>query len=161
MSARAPTTTVESNARPPVEPAAVADRLHSTAIHLLRRLRRLDTGAPLTPARLSALSVVVFGGPLTIGQLAEAEQVSAPTMTRLAGALEQQGLVRRVADREDGRLVWLEATSRGTRLMHAGRRRRVAALTRELERLEPQQLALLNDAAELLAEVTARVVTGK
>ena len=82
---------------------SLADRLHSAAIHLLRRLRRHDEAMGLSPARASALSVVVFGGPVTIGQLARAEQVSAPTMTRLIVGMERDGLVRRDADACDGR----------------------------------------------------------
>jgi hypothetical protein len=65
---------------------AIADRLHSAAIHLLRRLRREDATSGLSAPRLSALSVIVFGGPLTLGELANAEQVRPPTMTRLVSA---------------------------------------------------------------------------
>ena len=106
----------------------VAERLHAAAIHLLRRLRRQDDAMGLTPARASALSIMVFGGRVTIGQLAQAEQVSAPTMTRLVVGLERDGLVRREADPHDGRVVWLQATPKGTRILHDGRRRRVEAL---------------------------------
>ncbi|MEX2326023.1 MAG: MarR family transcriptional regulator, partial [Gemmatimonadaceae bacterium] len=80
--------------------AAVADRLHSAAIHLLRRLRKQDDRSGITAARLSALSVVVFAGPVTMGQLALAEQVTAPTMTRLVAAMERDGLVAREPDRD-------------------------------------------------------------
>ena len=93
----------------------VAERLHAAAIHLLRRLRRQDDAMGLTPARASALSIMVFGGRVTIGQLAQAEQVSAPTMTRLVVGLERDGLVRRDDDPHDGRVVWLQATAKGTR----------------------------------------------
>ena len=87
-----------------------ADRLHSAAIHLLRRLRREDAQSGLSAPRLSALSVLVFGGPLTLGELANAEQVRPPTMTRLVTALEADGLVTREPDASDGRLtrVYLE-----------------------------------------------------
>ena len=78
---------------------SVADRLHSAAIRLLRRLRREDEAMGLTAARASALSVLVFGGrPITLGALAQAEQVSAPTITRLIVGMERDGLVRREAD---------------------------------------------------------------
>src|SRR3954466_16245908 len=87
----------------------VADRLHSAAIHLLRRLRRQDETMGLTPARASALSIMVFGGPVTIGSLAKAEQVSPPTATRLIIGMERDGLVRREPDPIDGRVVWLHA----------------------------------------------------
>src|SRR5213083_1354939 len=115
----------------------LADRLHSAAVHLLRRLRRHDAAMGLSAARASALSVVVFGGPVTIGQLAQAEQVSAPTMTRLIIGMEREGLVRREADARDGRVVWLQPTARGARTLEAGRRRRVAALAEDLGTLSP------------------------
>src|SRR5215212_6306718 len=103
---------------------SVADRLHSAAIRLLRRLRRHDEAMGLTAARASALSVLVFGGrAMTLGALAQAEQVSAPTVTRLIVGMERDGLVRREADAGDGRVAWLHPTAKGTRLLHAGRTR--------------------------------------
>src|SRR3970040_1114579 len=103
----------------------LADRIHSLAIHLLRRLRREDAKAGLTGPRLSALSVVVFGGPITLCELAAAEQVKPPTMTRLVRALEQEGLVRREKDPHDGRVSRLRATTKGDALLGEGRARRV------------------------------------
>src|SRR4051812_29059073 len=94
-------------------PQAVADRLHSAAIHLLRRLRREDDASGLSAPRLSALSVIVFGGPISIGALATAEQVKVPTISRVVAALEADQLVRRVADKSDRRIVHLEATAAG------------------------------------------------
>ena len=127
-----------------------ADRLHSLAIGLLRRLRREDDAAGLSAPRLSALSVVVFGGPLTIGALAAAEQVRPPTMTRLVAALERDGLVRREVDPADGRVVRLRATSRGERLLAEGRARRVGTLARALERLSSEEAAALDVAVGAL-----------
>src|SRR3989442_5177443 len=92
---------------------AIADRLHSAAIHLLRRLRVEDKAMGLTGPRASALSVLVFRGSLTMSQLAEAEQVRRPTITRLVDGLERRGLVRRVSDAEDGRVQLVEATAAG------------------------------------------------
>jgi len=128
----------------------VADRLHSTAIHVLRRVRAEDVASGLSPARLSALSVVVFGGPVTLGQLAQAEQVSAPTMTRLVAGLEEDGLVERGDDEGDRRVVWIRATKRGVRLLEEGRRRRVAALGRALSTLSRAELSVLNEALDLI-----------
>jgi DNA-binding MarR family transcriptional regulator len=133
-------------------PRALPDRLHSAAIHLLRRVRAVDERLGLGPARLSALSVVVFGGPLPLGDLAAAEQVSAPTMSRLAAALEREGLVRRQPDARDGRVVRIAATARGARLMQEGRRRRVAELTRLLDGLPPRRRAVLEEAVGILEE---------
>src|SRR5947207_5638448 len=79
-----------------------ADKLHSAAIHLLRRLRVRDRESGVGPAQLSALSVLVFGGPRSLGELADAEQVRPPTMSRIVSGLERAGLVKREAT-EDGR----------------------------------------------------------
>src|SRR5829696_8005325 len=119
----------------PASATDLADRLHSAAIHLLRRLRREDDASGLGAPRLSALSVIVFGGPITIGALAQAEQVRVPTMSRLVAALESQGLGRRVPDASDRRVVRVETTTAGQALLHAGRKRRVAALTADVAQL--------------------------
>jgi DNA-binding MarR family transcriptional regulator len=136
-------------------PRGVADRLHSAALHLLRRLRRHDEAMGLTPARASALSIMVFGGPVTLGSLARAEQVSAPTTTRLIVGMERDGLVRRESDQQDGRVVWLHATAKGRRLLHEGRQRRVAALADDLNRLSEVDRATLAAAADILDRMLA------
>lgn len=128
----------------------VADRLHSTAIHLLRKVRAEDEATGLSPARLSALSVVVFGGPVTLSQLAAAEKVSAPTMTRLVAALEKDDLVERQDDEKDRRVVWIRATRRGTRVLHDGRENRVAVLTLALGVLSKRELEVVGEALELI-----------
>src|SRR5882757_1510436 len=107
---------------------AVADRLHSVAIHLLRQLREEDLSLGLGPTQLSALSVLVFGGPQTIGALARKEQVAAPTISRLVDALVEAGLAQRRPSPEDGRSILVAASAAGTRLMQSGRARRVARL---------------------------------
>ena len=132
------------------DPDAVADRLHSAAIHILRRVRREDVGMGLSGPRASALSVVVFAGPVTLGALAAAEQVRPPTMTHLVRALERLGLVTRVPDPHDGRVTRVAATRRGKALLAAGRARRVGALSRQLRTLPKRELAVLAQAAELL-----------
>jgi len=131
----------------------VADKLHSSAIHLLRSLRKVDEESGLTGPRMSALSVLVFGGPKTLGQLAAIEQVKPPTMTRLVTALEEDGYVRRQADAKDGRLTMIHPTSKGERAMAAGRSRRVEALASRLKKMPPAQVRELERAAELIAGV--------
>jgi DNA-binding MarR family transcriptional regulator len=131
-------------------PADVADRLHSAAIHLLRRLRLEDAASGLTAPRLSALSVVVYGGPLTLGALAAAEQVRPPTMTRIVTALERAGLVTRAPHPTDGRQVLLTATAEGRRLLEEGRARRTASLAQRLAALPAADLATLARAADLI-----------
>jgi DNA-binding MarR family transcriptional regulator len=127
-----------------------ADRLHSAAIHLLRRLRREDEASGLTAPRLSALSVVVFNGPLTLSALADAEQVRAPTITRIIAALEGAGLVSREPDPADGRAALVRATPAGVRLLGKTRSRRLAALSSEMKELPPDDLATLERAAVIL-----------
>jgi DNA-binding MarR family transcriptional regulator len=136
---------------------AVADALHSAAIHLLRRVRQEDDEAGIGPARLSALSVLVFGGPQRLTNLARAEQVKAPTMTKVVTGLEAAGLVRRAADPEDARAVRVEPTARGHRLLVEGRRRRVDRLARGFATLLPEDLDVLAHAAAIMERVSARV----
>src|SRR5262245_8523732 len=112
-----------------------ADRLHSAAIHLLRRLRLEDPASGLSGPRLSALSVVVFGGPIGMTALAAAEQVKGPTITRLVDGLLRDGLVERVRGAEDRRTWQVRATARGRRLLSEGRSRRVERLARSLGEL--------------------------
>jgi DNA-binding MarR family transcriptional regulator len=135
----------------------LADRLHSAAIHLLRRLRREDARTGLSGPRLSALSVVVFAGPLTLGELAAAEQVKPPTMTRLVRALEARGLVTREPDERDGRVVRLRATAKGRTLMAEGRARRVRALAEGLRTLDAAEVAALGGAVEVIERVVGRL----
>ncbi len=119
-----------------LSPEALADQLHSAAIGLLRQLRREDDAIGITAPRLSALSVVVFAGPLTLGQLAAAEQVKPPTMTRIVTGLEEDGLVERREDASDGRLTQIHATAKGRRILHAGRAQRVRTLAAAVECLD-------------------------
>lgn len=141
---------------PAGSPTDLADRLHSAAIHLLRRLRREDDASGLGAPRLSALSVVVFGGPITVGGLAAAEQVRVPTMSRLVTALEGQGLVRRIADPTDKRVVRVVASEAGRALLFAGRERRVAALAYDVASLGKAQRAALVAAIPLLERLAGR-----
>ena len=136
-----------------IDPVAVADAVHSAAIHLLRRVRQEDERTGVSPGRLSALSVLVFGGPMRLTDLARVEQVKPPTMTRIVAGLETQGLVRRRAVPEDARAVRLEATPHGTKVMYEGRRRRVERLTRSLQTLSARDLQVLARAAELMEHV--------
>ena len=133
-----------------------ADRFHSAAIHALRRVRRDDPETGLSAARLSALSVLVFGGPRTLGELAAAEHVRPATMTRIVQALEQDGLVRRESDPEDRRVTRLRATAKGERVMWRGRERRVANLATLLSNLSADEIAHVHEAAELVERALAQ-----
>src|SRR6202011_3040635 len=111
---------------------AVADRLHSAAIHLRRRVRNQDKVTGEGPARLSALSVLVFAGPKTLGELAAAEQVKPPTMSRVVAGLVRSRLVEIAADSMDARRRNIRATPKGARLLQKGRRLRIEFLAGHL-----------------------------
>jgi DNA-binding MarR family transcriptional regulator len=120
----------------------VADRLHSAAIHLLRRARRTDPLTGVSPAQLSALSVLM-SGPKTLGDLAAAEQVRPPTMSRLVSEMERAGVARKVTDREDARVIRVHATPKGLRALSRGRVLRIEAIGRLLSELDPDDLATI------------------
>jgi DNA-binding MarR family transcriptional regulator len=132
----------------------VATRLHSSAIRLLRTLRREDDGSGLSAPRLSALSVIVFSGPLSLAELAAAEQVKPPTMSRIVDALVERGLITRIAKPGDRRSVEIEATSEGVQLLEAGRERRVGALIARLRKLADSERRALARGVEILERVT-------
>ena len=146
--------TASRRTSPTREVEAVADRLHSAALHLLRRLRTEDDALGVSPPRLSALSVVVFAGPIGIGALAAAEGVAAPTMTRLVDGLERDGLVRRRPDPADARGVLVEPTATGKRILTKGRRQRVRTLAEGLAGLTSEELADIRRGADLIERVT-------
>jgi DNA-binding MarR family transcriptional regulator len=129
---------------------AIADRLHSAAIHLLRRVRKQDVATGEGPARLSALSVLVFGGTRTLGELAAAEQVKPPTMSRVVAGLARSRLVTITADPHDARRMQIRATAKGMRLIQKGRQLRIAYLASHLDSLAPEDLAKLGEAVEIL-----------
>jgi DNA-binding MarR family transcriptional regulator len=135
----------------------LADTLHSAAIHLLRKLRREDAASGLNAPRLSALSVVVFAGPVTLGDLAGAEQVRPPTMTRIVDALAEQGLVVKKKNAQDGRSTLIHATAAGRKLLMQGRERRVRALSAQIAALGAKDRAALEKAAEILKRVIAGI----
>ena len=139
----------------------VADRLHSAAIHLLRHARKQDVLAGVGPARLSALSVLVFGGPMALGQLAAAEQVKAPTMSRIVAGLKHSGLARIESDAGDARRIRVTATLKGERLLQQARTRRVQLLAGTLSQLSKRELDTLLSAAELIQRALSQAAEVK
>jgi DNA-binding MarR family transcriptional regulator len=128
-------------------------RLHAAALHLLIFLRKEDEASGVTASRLSALSIIVFEGPIAPGDVARIQQVKAPTMTRLVAALEKQGLIKRSADPGDGRAVKLSATRKGKELMEAARMRRLVRLAGALEKIGSKKLARLAEALPVFDDV--------
>src|SRR3954468_509953 len=126
-----------------------ADRLHSAAIHLLRRVRRTDALTGVPAAQLSALSVLM-GGPRTLGELASAEQVRPPTMSNLVSEMESAGLVRRSGDSADARVVRVEMTAKGRRVLAKGREMRIADIERRIRRLSSDDASTVADAVAIV-----------
>jgi DNA-binding MarR family transcriptional regulator len=149
--------------RPGSEPSpeieVVASALNSGAIHLLRSLAAVDRLAGLTPARLSALSVIVFAGPRSLGALAAAEGVAGPTMTRIVDGLVAHGLAERRPDPGDGRAVVIAPTAAGESLMRAAAGRRIATIASAIAGLPAADRRRLAAAAGLLDRLAAHIRT--
>lgn len=146
----------------PADHADIAGHLHSAAIGLLRTLRKRDSSMGLSPARASVLSILVFAGPRTLTQLAEAEQVAAPTMTKLVAGLERDGLVRRKADPSDGRAWLIHAAPKARALLQRGRRERLQLLLRLLKDASNSDWRILEEAATVLERaLTPRADAGR
>ena len=130
-----------------------AERLHRAAIRLLRALRQEDRKTGLSAPRLSALSVLVFGGPKSVSALAAAEHVRLPSMSRLVKELEREGLVKRRPDPRDSRVSILQATPKGERVMKKGRGLRLTRLAEDLSGLTRADRDTLAEAAKILQEI--------
>jgi len=132
-----------------------ANALHSAALRLLRRARTADASMDLDGPRASALSVLVFAGPLPIGQLAVVEQVSPPAITKTVTALEAAGLAKRSASVSDRRVVLVRATSKGRALLERGRAARVRVVADLIAGLTERDQRALRRAAEMIAGTLA------
>lgn len=133
----------------------VANALHRAAIRLLRAVRVADDETGVSAPKLSALSVLTFGGPTSLSGLARAEQVTAATMSKLVSDLEADGLVAKRVDREDKRGLRIEVTAKGRALMEEGRKRRLALLQKRLAKLSRDERALLDQAAEIMLKLSS------
>ena len=125
--------------------------LNSAAIHLLRGMRAADRASGLTPARLSALSVLVFGGPCTLGELARTEDVTGPTMSRIVDGLVGLGLASRDEHPDSARQVLVSATEAGLELMHEAAQLRIDVIVAALRSLPTEERRAIVDASALAA----------
>lgn len=133
-----------------------ADRIHSASIHLLRRVREVDARAMgISPARASALSVLVIGGPRSLTELARAERVTPATMSRLVRAMEREGLVRRDRDASDARAIRLGATAKGRRILERGRASRLDLLESLLSDASADEIEAVRTAADVVERALA------
>ena len=128
----------------------MAEQLHAASLRLSRRLRAQDRSLGISAARLSALSLLVAAGPMRVGDLADAEGVEPPTMTRLLDGLARDALVTRGPDPADRRATLVHATAAGARAMRRDRGRRVDALARGIASLDAADLATLAAGIDVL-----------
>lgn len=142
---------------PPAPPATDLTRLASSlrlSVFRLSRTLRRESQAGISPTLLAALATIERHGPMTAGDLAAHEQVRKPTVTRILGALVEQGLAERTPDPLDRRVAWVQLTPAGRTLMQRARRRTDRYLATRLKRLDPDELATLERAAEILDRMT-------
>jgi len=149
--------TSPSAAAPPTSAGAeeVAARLRLANARLARRVRQesMSAGDDLTASRLAALGTIESLGPITLGDLADAEQVQPPSMTRIVARLEESGLARRVVDPNDRRVARVEITDAGRQTLARSRTRKAAFLAKRVARLSPQDRAALAAALPVLEQL--------
>jgi DNA-binding MarR family transcriptional regulator len=134
---------------------ASIERFHHLAIRMLRGLRAVDEAAGFSGPRASALSVLVFRGPQSLGELAAAEGVKPPTMSRLVKAMQEEGLVASAIAEHDQRQVRIAASARGRALMMKGRERRLEALRKLFASATPREVAALETVVGMLDRALA------
>lgn len=134
--------------------SAAAESLFVSTVRLARRLRQV-ADARLTPSQHSVMMSIRRHGPLTLGELAEIERVAQPTISRVVAKLEGDGLVERLPDANDGRVVRVVATADGADLLEAARSRKVAWIDGRLAQLDPEERELLLAALPALERLQA------
>jgi DNA-binding MarR family transcriptional regulator len=154
---RSPAATPEAIRTDGVDPSAaevaMAARLRLSATRLARRLRQ-QSNTGLTPTQLSALAAVDHHGPLTLGDLAQHEQIAPPTVTKVVAKLEADGFLTRQADPDDRRSTLVATTRSGRKLLDATRTRKDAWLAARIAALAPDEQARLEQALDVLDELT-------
>jgi DNA-binding MarR family transcriptional regulator len=135
------------------DPTEIAAKLRFSVTRLARLLRQQDqTG--FAPTTLAALATIAREGPLTLGELAAAEQVAPPTITKSVAKLEDAGFVSREQDAADRRIHRVQITAEGRRQLEASRSRKTAWLATRLRQLDPEDLARLTDVLDLFEQLT-------
>jgi DNA-binding MarR family transcriptional regulator len=135
-----------------ISPARLASNLRLAIARLNRRVRQagISAGDDLTASRLGALHTIARLGPITLGELAAVEQVQPPSMTRIVASLETNGLTQRTIDTADRRIVRVQATEDGKRLLERSATRRDAFLARRVARLSDEERDILARAVPIL-----------
>lgn len=131
-------------------PDLLADRMTFAAVRLTRWLRAVDPSPRLSGPQASALAVVVHAGRVRMSDLAAFEEVSRPTITRVAADLQVLGLIQREPDPADGRVSWLTATKAGRAVLAEGQARRIAPLAAAVAALSDDERLALAHGLEVL-----------
>jgi DNA-binding MarR family transcriptional regulator len=132
----------------------LATRFRFALFPLVRRLRQQNVD--LTASQGSALATISRRGPMTVGELAKAEHVSSPMVTKIAKGLEEEGLVTRTADPTDKRVTNLAITKDGERRLERSRSRKNAWLARNFEGLSPEELTAIEAVIPVLERLTSK-----
>lgn len=134
--------------------AGLANALRPAVMRLARRLRQMrDDSLELNSNQLSAMAVLLNVGDLPMGELAAAEKVQPPSMTRIVNGLEQRGLVTRRPDAHDRRSSRVSLTEEGRQILLANRRRRDQWLARRIAELDPGEVEVLRQCVRILEKV--------
>jgi DNA-binding MarR family transcriptional regulator len=134
-------------------PAVLSSMLGDAIGRFNRRLRQARPVGELTQNQISVLTSLDIAGALTPRELADAERVQPPTMTKVLAKLEERGLVQRTPHPTDGRQVLLSATAEGRAVIAEQRRVKDEWLTRTLAGLPAQERETLRQAAEILGRI--------
>jgi DNA-binding MarR family transcriptional regulator len=151
----APTALIDAIESLELDPAEVAARLRFSVVRLARLLRQQDQGG-LTPSQSAALATIDREGPLTLGQLAQHEQLAPPTITKIVAQLEASGFVIRRVGATDRRVSQVEISPSGRRQLDANRSRRTAWLAARARDLDPDELDRLTAALAVLEKLATR-----
>ena len=127
-------------------------RLRLAIMRLARRLRQ-QADADATPSMLSALASIEYRQPVTLGELAEAERVTPPSMSKIVARLQEAELVTRTPDRNDKRIQRLSLSIHGERFIARNRSRKNAYLAKKLRKLDPQEVAKLEAAVVVIEKI--------
>jgi DNA-binding MarR family transcriptional regulator len=135
--------------------AGLASALRVSVMRLSRRLRNeRDPADDLSVHHLAVLATLWRNGQMPIGDLAAAEKVQPPSMTRTVNALVERGLIARATRPDDKRIVVVDLTEDATKVLEESRRRKEAWLNRTLAELTPEERRTLRDAAPILERLS-------
>src|SRR4051812_21574648 len=132
----------------------LATRFRFALFPLVRRLRHHNVD--LSASQASALASISRRGPLTVGELAKAEHVSSPMVTKIAKGLEEEGLVTRTVDPTDKRVTNLAITKEGERRLERSRSRKNAWLAQQFHGLTPEERNAIEAVIPILERLAAK-----